>query len=1003
MINSTISHYQIIKELGRGGMGEVFLAEDTKLDRKVALKFLPAQFSADEAERKRFIHEAKAAAALNHPNIVTIHEIGEHDGQIFIAMEYVEGRTLKDIVSVGTGRDLSLHDAVPLPITHHPLPIDQVIAITTQIASGLAAAHAKGIVHRDLKPANIMLTEQGVAKIVDFGLAKLKGMTRLTKSGSTLGTVAYMSPEQALGKEVDHRTDIWSLGVILYEMLTNKLPFPGEYEQAMLYAVINEEPESVSKLRSDIPDELRIIVRKALAKVPEKRYQTADELLKELKRVHREIAAPESVAFNFRRFFFRRRILVPTLLILCLLATVLAFYLKRQANIRRTKYELLPRIEQLVEAGFEKYADAYKLAIEAEKFIPDNPGLAAILAKIALRISIRTEPAGAKIFMKGYDKPESEWQYLGLSPIEKIRLPIGYFRWKMEKEGYETVLAAATSYKLDLSKKWVFVPCDMMRLLDKAGEVPAGMVRVLGMADVPSIGRIDNFFMDRFEVTNRQFKEFVNCGGYQKKEFWKQPFIKEGKELSWEEALKGFVDQTGRPGPAAWQAGEYLEGQDDFPVTGISWYEAAAYAEWAGKSLPTSHHWGIACGEYTSTPGWWNYISSLAPLSNFKGRGPTRVGSFAGMTAFGNYDMAGNVREWCWNETSQGRVVRGGAWDDATYMFSYLSQASPYERSAKTGLRCVRYIDKETLPESAFAAVQPQEEHDLEKMKPVTDEVFQIYKELFLYDKNDLQARMEWRNKSSNDWIQEKITFAAAYGDERVIAYLFLPRNSRPPFQTVAFFSGSASEIASSSDELEKDFQFDLFLSFIVKNGRAVLYPVLKGTFERGDWIHYQVIDSDCSTREFSEWLIMQVKDIFRCLDYLETRSDIDQQKLAYIGYSVGAWAGPIVLALDQRFKAGILQNGGFLIYFFGFGPIRPEVNQMNYVTRVQIPTLMLNGRYDLFFPYETNARIMFESLGTPNDRKEQKVYDSDHYIPRNELIKETLAWLDKYLGPVKR
>ena len=185
-----------------------------------------------------------------------------------------------------------------------------------------------------------------------------------------------------------------------------------------------------------------------------------------------------------------------------------------------------------------------------------------------------------------------------------------------------------------------------MRMLDKTGELPAGMVRVQGMEDVPGIGRIDDFFMDRCEVTNRQFKEFVDRGGYQNKEFWKQKFIKEGKELSWEEALKEFVDQTGRPGPAAWQAGDYPEGQGDFPVTGISWYEAAAYAEWAGKSLPTSHHWGIACGEYTSTPGWWNYLSLLAPLSNFKGRGPARVGSFAGMTAFGN---AMTWREMCAN------------------------------------------------------------------------------------------------------------------------------------------------------------------------------------------------------------------------------------------------------------------------------------------------------------------------------------------------------------------
>jgi eukaryotic-like serine/threonine-protein kinase len=272
MIGSTISHYRILQKIGAGGMGEVYLAEDTKLERQVALKFLPAQFSADEEEKKRFIHEAKAASALDHPNICSVHEIGETpEGQLFIVMGYYEGKTLKEKIKAG------------------PLPVNEAVAISIQIAEGLKKAHGKGIVHRDLKPANIMLTDEGTAKIVDFGLAKLKGLTRLTKSGTTLGTVAYMSPEQALGKEVDQRSDIWSLGVILYEMLTGKLPFPGEYDQAVLYAVINEEPEPVTGLRSGVPIEFDRILAKALAKDPEERYQHADELLADLRHENKSL------------------------------------------------------------------------------------------------------------------------------------------------------------------------------------------------------------------------------------------------------------------------------------------------------------------------------------------------------------------------------------------------------------------------------------------------------------------------------------------------------------------------------------------------------------------------------------------------------------------------------------------------------------------------------------------------------------------------------------------
>jgi dienelactone hydrolase len=997
MIGKTISHYRILEKIGVGGMGVVYLAEDARLGRKVALKFLPVQYSADEEEKKRFVHEAKAASALDHPNICSVHEIGETpEGQLFIVMGYYEGKTLKEKIKA------------------RPLPVNEAVEISIQIAEGLKKAHSKGIIHRDLKPANVMLTDEGSVKIVDFGLAKLRGLTRLTKSGTTLGTVAYMSPEQAMGKEVDQRSDIWSLGVVLYEMLTGQLPFPGEYDQAVLYAVINEEPESLSKLRSDIPDELQRIVRRMLTKRPENRYQTADELLKELKQFHRSIVAPETVAFNFRRFLFRPKIVVPALLAVATITAAAAWYFQRQANIRRAKYELLPRIEQLVEAGFEHYAEAYNLAIQAEKYIPADPGLSVILSKIALRLSIRTEPPGAKVFLKGYNAPDGEWQYLGLSPIEKIRLPIGFFRWMMEKEGYETVLAASTTYKLDKREKWLFVPCDMTRVLDKTGKVPAGMVSVQGMEDVPGIGRIGDFFMDRCEVSNRQFKEFVDRGGYQKKEYWKPKFIKEGKELSWEEALKIFVDQTGRPGPASWQAGEYPEGQGDFPVTGVSWYEAAAFAEWAGKSLPTSHHWGIASGAYASTTGWLDFLPLLFAQSNFKNRGPARVGSNAGMTAFGNCDMAGNVREWCWNEAPQGRVVRGGACDDATYLFTFLLNTPPFDRSPKTGFRCVRYIDKERIPGSAFAAIRYQEMPDLEKMKPASDEVFKVCKEQFLYDKTGLDAHLEWRDESFKDWIHEKVTFSAAYGNERMAAHLFLPRNSRPPFQTVLYFPGGTVVDLRSSNDLEKDYEFDQCLSFIAKNGRAVLFPVLKGTFERGNealcrMIYEDETNGNISSQRYTELWIEDVKDFMRCIDYLETRSDIDDQRLAYMGYSWGAHMSSIILALKEHIKAAILLNGGFFIYWGPGewpgpgGPVRPEINEMNYATRVRTPTLMLNGRYDIVVPYETNARIMFERLGTPRDQKEQKVYDSDHYIPRNELIKETLAWLDKYLGPVKR
>jgi non-specific serine/threonine protein kinase len=271
MIGKTISHYRILEKLGEGGMGVVYKAEDLALGRTVALKFLPAELTRDPAARERFINEARTASALDHPNICTIHEVGQTDeGITFIAMAYYEGENLKD------------------KIESRPLKIDEALDIALQLSQGLAKAHSQGIVHRDIKPANIVITKDNIAKILDFGLAKLRG-TRLTRTGATLGTARYMSPEQASGREVDSRSDIWSLGVIIYEMLTGTHAFPGDYEQATLYAIINTDPEPVTALRSGIPLELERIVNKCLQKNPEERYQTAADLIADLLCLQRAI------------------------------------------------------------------------------------------------------------------------------------------------------------------------------------------------------------------------------------------------------------------------------------------------------------------------------------------------------------------------------------------------------------------------------------------------------------------------------------------------------------------------------------------------------------------------------------------------------------------------------------------------------------------------------------------------------------------------------------------
>ena len=339
--------YRIVEEIGRGGMGVVYKAEDIRLGRPVALKFLPPQWTSEQEARDRFVHEARAASALDHPNVCTIHEIGEtEDGRMFIAMACYEGERLRDKI----GRGL--------------LKADEAIGLALQVAQGLAKAHEKGIVHRDIKPANILVTGDGVAKIVDFGLAKLAGQARLTREGSTVGTVAYMSPEQLRGEAVDRRTDIWSLGVVLYEMVAGRLPFKGDLEQSLVRSILASDPEPASRIRKDLPKGLEQVILKSLMKNPSARYGTMEELAEDLKAIADGLKPQKAKLGMFRGRIFGVKKVHAYLGLACLAAVLgtLAFFSATPAGKVYDSIAVLP-FENLSQNAGE---DPYSLGLAGE-------------------------------------------------------------------------------------------------------------------------------------------------------------------------------------------------------------------------------------------------------------------------------------------------------------------------------------------------------------------------------------------------------------------------------------------------------------------------------------------------------------------------------------------------------------------------------------------------------------------------------------------------------------
>ena len=655
----------------------MYKAEDTKLKRTVALKFLPPDLTRDDESKVRFIQEAQAASALQHNNICTIHEIDEtEDGQMFIVMACYEGQTLKN------------------KIEQSSLENEEAVKITLQIAQGLSKAHEKGIVHRDIKPANIMVTDDGVVKILDFGLAKLTGQTRITKTATTMGTIAYMSPEQARGEEVDHRTDVWSLGVLLYQMITGSLPFKGEYEQAVVYSILNEEPRPMSKVKADVPGEIEEIVQKSLQKDVEKRYQNAEDVISILEVLKRKFESGQFVTLDQKIELRKRRkkYVYGTVAIFSTVAIISGLFYLQSSKARRIN-TLFDQLRPVIETS--RFDEAFRLINDSGidlKALRDED----LIKQMAGSVSIQTEPVGGIVTLVRVltepDLTKGEVFAIGPTPVKEHMLVAGEYLVHMSLEGRNSV---EFLYKLNPGE---FL--EISRTLLEESDEFTEMVRIEKGLSIDNQS-IPAFLIDKHEVTNAEFLEFVAERGYSEEKYWLENMMIEGVLTPWESAIQKLVDKTGISGPRFWSGGRYPEGKEHHPVVGISWYEAQAYGQWAGKNLPDwGQWWRAALGERESARPWGNDVRTTHLRANFGFRGTQPVGSYPlGVSLFGCFDMAGNVREWLQDSSvsQKLRTVIGGSWKDPDYMFepSHAEFFDPDFASEDIGFRCVKIISQE--------------------------------------------------------------------------------------------------------------------------------------------------------------------------------------------------------------------------------------------------------------------------------------------------------------------
>ncbi len=669
---------------------------------------------------------------------------------------------------------------------------------------------------------------------------------------------------------------------------------------------------------------------------------------------------------------------VPSAIAVGLVIAVSSWYVLRDSHTRWLHEDAIPELEGYLDVG--NWEAAYRLTKKADERLPDNNIVREFWPRLSWQVTIPSAPEGAKVYRRAYDAPDAEWEFLGQTPLEAIRFPYGLSQIRFELEGYRPLHRTLGGGHVNwaelgaIDNQQLLIGVDRFTL-DTTSSLPEGMVRVPGW-DLDHDGQklhANDFFLGRYEVTNAEFMEFVAAGGYGDKTLWDSVLV-DGKTPTWTETRALFVDRTGRPGPSTWEAGHFPDGEEDFPVSGVSWFEAQAFARFTGKELPTAHHWRRATAVAE--------LIWVLPVSNFSGKGPRAVSDSRAMSYAGTFDMAGNVREWTSSAIRDGRVILGGSSNDPHYiMRAPDTSALPFDRSTGNGFRVAMTVDDDATTVALRTPLTPRDAVPrFPTYEPVSTDIYDAYSRVFDYERKPLRST-SGETVATRIWKRERVEYDAGYGEGRSAMHLYLPVGTAPPYQTVVYWPGWDTFWLGSIDEY-----FVKKMDFIVKSGRAVAFPVYKGTFSKGQMGRF-------NTATYRDNTIDTVKELRRAIDYLASRDDIDSDALAFFGYSWGGVTGPTALAQERRLAIGVI--------YIGMLPSlwkTPEVDPIHALPRIDVPMLMLSGEFDAMVPVE-NARRYFDLIGTDRKNKRHVVTLGGHFVPRVVLIRETLDFMDEHFG----